>query len=158
MVPPETDHASTATSAMGSTRWRDDVASGGVDAATSRAAASIAGTNPSTGPADARTGRVIIERDLDGEWGARRRATRPGASSREIDAGTGDLAHPATTRDVNVDMLRPSSVRHLPVPSAHPRSSIIIHSRCRNLAPVIKVATRKRKLSYDGSASTTLTV
>jgi hypothetical protein len=56
-------------------------------------------------------------------------------------------------------MMRPSSVRHLPVPSAHPRSSIIIHSRCRNLAHGIKVATRKRKLSYDGGTTrTTLTV
>jgi hypothetical protein len=56
-------------------------------------------------------------------------------------------------------MLRPSSVRHLPVPSAHPRSSSYPLSRSRNLAHVIKVATRKRKLSYDGGTTrTTLTV
>jgi hypothetical protein len=37
-------------------------------------------------------------------------------------------------------MLRPSSVRHLPVPSAHPRSSSYYPLfRSRNLAHVIKV-------------------
>ena len=124
VVPPVTDHASTATSAMGS-----DSRVAAVDAAAGEMndvgpavslMASIAGTNPSAGAMDAdgagaARGPVPNLLDRDPGEGAQRRAgaavtrdTRPddaGPSDRERGVDTmGHLAHLATTGGVKVDI------------------------------------------------------